>query len=339
MNARKSFLWIGMPVVVVCCLKIGMARAQEYNIGDHVLVIRKAPVGVEGQDEKGEVVPGLILKVENVNNQWLWVTHEKPGWLNRANVTAINREAIFRLTQMIAANQEDDVLRRARGLIRGRFGQFDGAISDLNEAIRLKPSAETYNGRGRIYSENGKLPEAIADFTESLKLDPDNADVLNNRAHALLFSDQYDKALKDFNKTIELKPKYSFAYMGRGLTWRGKGEYAKALKDYDQAQQLDPDYPAPYKYRALLRASCPNEKLRDGKLAVQDATIGCEKTQYRDPSYLDALAAANAELGDFSQAVRWQARATERAPQSRQADYEKRLNLYRDKKPYREEKK
>ena len=155
----------------------------------------------------------------------------------------------------------------------------------------------------------------------------------------MLFSEEFDKAIEDFNKTIELKPKYSFAFMGRGLAWRGKGEFAKALADYDQAQQLDPDYPAPYKYRALLRAACPDEKLRDGRQAVQDAIQGCQRTRFRDASYLDALAAAYAEAGDFRQAVQWQSRALGQNPGDRQAEYQQRLALYRDSKPYREGKK
>ena len=155
-------------------LQTEVAQAQQYRSGDHVLVIREAKLGASGQEATDQVVPGLILKVKNVNNQWLWVTNEESGWLDRAHVIAVNRDAIPRLTLLISESPESDVLRRARGLLRGRFGQIDEAIEDLKEAIRLNPTAESYNGRGRIYSESGKLAEAIADYTESLKLEPDS---------------------------------------------------------------------------------------------------------------------------------------------------------------------
>ena len=160
---------------------------------------------------------------------------------------------------------------------------------------------------------------------------------LTTELHALLFSKKFDKAVADFDKTIRLKPKYSFAFLGRGLARNGQGEYAKALADYDQAQKLDPDYPAPYKYRALLRATCPDEKIRDGRLAVQDANQGCEKTRFRDATYLDALAAAYAEAGDFEKAALWQSRALQQNPGDKMAEYQERLALYRDGKPYRAE--
>ena len=184
MSLRSGLVWGGLVLVILLGLEVDATNAQQHRAGDHVVVIREAKLGAAGQEDSDKeiVVPGLILKVENVNNQWLWVTNEKSGWLDRAHVIPVDPNAIVRLTMLISESPDDDVLRRARGLIRGRFGQFDGAMEDLKEAIRLKPSAETYNGRGRIYSENGKLAEAIADYTESLKLEPDNADVLNNRA-------------------------------------------------------------------------------------------------------------------------------------------------------------
>jgi tetratricopeptide (TPR) repeat protein len=60
-------------------------------------------------------------------------------------------------------------------------------------------------------------------------------------------------------------------------------------------------------------------------------------TKWRDWSYLDTLAVAYAETGKFDKAAEWQQKAIELAPEG--ADKEplrKRLELYRNGKPYRE---
>jgi len=55
-----------------------------------------------------------------------------------------------------------------------------------------------------------------------------------------------------------------------------------------------------------LLATCSDEKLRDGKRAVELATKANELTAGKDASVLDALAAAHAEIGDFDKAVEYQ---------------------------------
>ena len=58
-------------------------------------------------------------------------------------------------------------------------GEFDKAIADYTESIRLNPQrAETYWGRGHAYAEKGEFDKAIADFTESIRLDPRHAEVI-----------------------------------------------------------------------------------------------------------------------------------------------------------------
>jgi tetratricopeptide (TPR) repeat protein len=60
-----------------------------------------------------------------------------------------------------------------RGHLHSQRGEYDQAIQDLSQAIRLDPqSAFPYVNRGVAYDETGKHDLAIADLTEAIRLDP-----------------------------------------------------------------------------------------------------------------------------------------------------------------------
>ena len=101
--------------------------------------------------------------------------------------------------------------------------------------------------------------------------------------------------------------------------------------------RLDPKLAPAYVNRAWLWATCPDAKYRDGKRAVESATRACELSEWKFAVFIDALAAAYAEAGDFEAAVKWQTKANGLyAAAGARAKGEERLKLYREKKPYRE---
>ena len=119
-----------------------------------------------------------------------------------------------------------------------------------------------------------------------------------------------------------------------------KGNYRKALSDCEQALRLSPNNDRALNSIAWLRATAPEQALRNGKRAVSEANRACDLTKWKNRTYLATLAAAYAEAGDFENAVKLQSRAIEvgstAASVDQQARMQKRLELYRKKKPYRE---
>lgn len=67
------------------------------------------------------------------------------------------------------------------------------------------------------------------------------------------------------------------------------------------------------------------------------ATKACELSFWKEAHFLDILAAAHAEAGDFAEAVKWAEQAVSLAFKHKRGQYESRLQLYREDKPYREE--
>jgi tetratricopeptide (TPR) repeat protein len=138
-----------------------------------------------------------------------------------------------------------------------------------------------------------------------------------------------------------LAPKNALAHRNRAGARKSKGDLPGTVAGYYRAIELDPAYAPGYNGLAWLWATSTQDSFRNGKRAVSFARKAVSLTKPTDPSYpdyIDTLAAAYAESGDFTQAAKWQKKAL-MFPEFAQREGEKarlRLELYRTRKPYRE---
>ena len=219
-----------------------------------------------------------------------------------------------RLVRQEGLRQGDRRLQRghpARSEVRRRLSQprhawcdkkeYDKAIADYNEAIRLDPkmrhafnnrghrlvrqegvrqgdrrlqrghparsrsTPSAYNNRGRL-GDKKEYDKAIADYNEAIRLDPKYAGAFNNRGNAWYDKKEYDKAIADYNEAIRLDPKIAAAFNNRGIAWYDKKEYDKAIADYNEAIRLDPSTPSPSEPRHRLGRQ---EGVRQGDRRLQ----------------------------------------------------------------------
>ena len=287
------------------------------------------------------VYSGLLpIKVRDDVEGWIRIHDgEHEGWADKTEwILSIDAPAYF--NKMVKADPTDTYALLMRGNAWYFKGEYDNAIKDYSEAMRLDPGERTYyNSRGSAWLNKKEYDKAIKDYDEAIRLDPKYALAFYNRGIAWDNKKEYDKAIKDYDEAIRLDPKNAHAFYNRGIAWYYKKEYDKAIKDYDEAIRLDPMVWLQRDYARFL-ASCPNAKYRDGAKALKLAKAAIEKAgKDADWEYQAAHAAALAETGDFDGAVREQraALADKSLTGDDKADQEKRLKLYEAKKPYRDE--
>jgi tetratricopeptide (TPR) repeat protein len=261
------------------------------------------------------------------------------SYYNRGRARQMKKEydnAIKDFDEAIRLDPNYEMAYFFRGDAWLKKGDLDQAIKDYDEVIRLHPSAFMYFYCSRLWLAKEDYDEAIKYLDEAIRLDPADSFSYSCRGEAWYFRKDYDKAIEDFDEAIRLDPEDADSHYCRGGAWSEKKDYAQAIRDFGEAIRLDPNCAAAYDNFALLLATCPDEKVRDGRRAIQLATKACELTDWESAWELSTLAAAHAEAGQFDEAVRYETKALEHHRRPDRDGFRQRLELYKRKQPFRE---
>lgn len=118
--------------------------------------------------------------------------------------------------------------------------RIDGCTAAIQSARTGENMSWAFYNRGIAHMKLSQFDRAIADFDQALKLDPDSTFALNNRGAALARKGEYDRAIADFNEAIRLDAQSATSYNNRGTAYARTGQYDRALEDFEQAVRLDP---------------------------------------------------------------------------------------------------
>jgi len=101
---------------------------------------------------------------------------------------------------------------------------FDGAIADFSEVIKLEPDNPfAYFKRGMSYIQKKEFDLAIADFTEAIRIEPNKfGDFYFERASAYIFKGNKDLAISDLEMAVKIDPQKE--------NYRGALEDLKAVR-------------------------------------------------------------------------------------------------------------
>lgn len=120
-----------------------------------------------------------------------------------------------------------------RGIANGRLIEWQRAIEDFDQAIKLNPRAAfAYTNRGRAYRELGEFQRALPDLDQSITLRPENAGAYNERALIYHMLGDNSRGLLDANESIRLRPGRN-NHLTRGQIFAALGNHNRAVEDFD----------------------------------------------------------------------------------------------------------
>ncbi|HLI30328.1 MAG TPA: tetratricopeptide repeat protein, partial [Terriglobia bacterium] len=191
------------------------------------------------------------------------------------------------------------------------------ATSLLEEARRLDPNNVAVREQlGALYLQAKQYPQAIHEFQQALHFSPfSGADMLRlatayeqsgnlSKARDLL-EEAGIKMPQDVNVQEELAEVYAELKL-----------FPEAIRSYQRVLQLAPNFPLALNNLAWLYATCPDARYRNPSAALQAALRAAQLTAWKQPDFVDTLAAALYVNGKANLAVKVETKALQLDPKN-----------------------
>jgi protein O-mannosyl-transferase len=302
------FWYLGMLVPVIGLVQVGeQAHADRYTylpqIGLYIMItwalgelIRKSP----GRAQRAIVAIAATIIIALLS---IRAFVQSSYWKNS--------ETLW--NHALAVTGENDVAHNNLGFLFLRRGEVDKAISQFQEAlnIRSRNSESHYSlGAALIQSNLGNAlarkqlwDEAIDHLKEAVRLRPDYADAYFNLGSVLFQQGRIDQAITQWQKALAIRPRDAEAHRNVAIALRKEGKLKEAISEYEQALNIAPDDGVALNNLAWILATSSDGSVRNGARAVTFAVKAVQASEGKDPNFIRTLAAAQAEAGQFTEAV------------------------------------
>ncbi len=134
----------------------------------------------------------------------------------------------IKLETAAAAEQKGDIARARNDYLM--------AVSYYQRAVRAgAPNSELYTKLGIAQFQLGNRGAARKSFLEAVKIDPRNADALNNVGALLCVDKKYKPALHYLKQALEIDEANAAYHVNIGEAWAGLGQIDRAMTEYARA--------------------------------------------------------------------------------------------------------
>ena len=217
-------------------------------------------------------------------------------------------------------------------------GDRNGAIDEFEQAVKLDPKfPKAHYSLGVIRADEGKVPAAIQHFTAALTAEPGYVEARLQLAHVLRRNRQAEASLPHYAQIVKADSRLTEARFGYAAALISLRRYADARDYLAEAMRT---YPTEFAFNnalARILAAAPDDTVRDGRRAA--AVMQPVVAHIRATDVLETMAMAQAELGQFTEAVRWQQDAIASAEKAGNTGIAQRitdnLRLYNARRPCR----
>ncbi len=227
------------------------------------------------------------------------------------------------------------------GLQQVTAGKFDAAAALLCKARTLDSDfAPTWRVTGLLYQRQGNLAAARDAYLNATRYDPRDAEAFQRLGAVLEALQQPEEAQSAYRRALVLSPETALISVSLAHLLYRQERRAEAATLLEQAIQTDLTAEGAYGLLAWIRATAPEDELRDGPRALSLIQFLIRWRGATDPMRIDTLAAALAETGRFAEAEQAGLEATTRWRDAGREDVaaqsEARLERYRQQLPTRE---
>lgn len=130
---------------------------------------------------------------------------------------------------------------RLRALIRMDAGQLEPALSDMKEALSIRPNdPNSLQLDGDVLMKMGRTTEAIVDFKKALSIDPKSRSALTSLGYASRAAGKDDDAERYFTELAKDYPHSYIPFLALGDLNTARGRYKEAEAAYARGYALAP---------------------------------------------------------------------------------------------------
>ena len=214
------------------------------------------------------------------------------------------------------------------------------ALAIYRQAEKLGHSRyQLHTNLGNLLAKLNRHDEALAEFREALRRRPGNAKLQNFIGIELAALSRFDESLMAFNEAEKLDPQYVWPHVEAAKTFLKLGRDAEAVAELRAALRLAPDNFQILTTAAYYLAANENAAARDARFAIILGSKANLIAGGNQPAVFDALSIACAANGDFTNAQICVENALSLATAAKMKNLEplhKRLELYKNRQPWRE---
>lgn len=164
-------------------------------------------------------------------------------------------------SRMLEVTSDNFLAHNGMGLALAAQGKLPEAMTHYRESIRIKPDYDLpHNNLGLALMEQGKLQEAVLCFERAIRINPHNIKYLNNLGIALAKQGKTAEALKYFEESLKIDPDHPMTCYNIANIMKSQGKIPEALSYFRKAVSLKPDFESAHYNLATTLAAQENTR-------------------------------------------------------------------------------
>lgn len=186
-----------------------------------------------------------------------------------------------------------------------KLNRWDAAATYLQQALEIQSNNPVaLQNLATVRIEQKRYDEAEEILKQTLEIDPYMTQSLCSMSRLLMRQGNRQAAIQMLQKAVRIDQQSAEAHAELAMAWMADRDFQSAADSFESAYQLNPDNILVANNFAWLLATGP-DGIRNGQKAVQLSEKVCQAVEYQAPEFLDTLAAAYAETGQFQQATQY----------------------------------